>query len=143
MDIKNFIHQIYTRIRYPVSLPQDISWALGIQIENSIKFIDMIKMLTQPNCKVSKLGRLMPRDMAEIAFCSARRKERFGRKSLFSYYFSEGWLEFELEFDEKNLLRRVYIHHKLIPQHHGYEIILPLYEEKPGLASLHNHSLFS
>ena len=54
----------------------------------------------------------MPREEAEAAFQSAQRKERFGRNSLFSYYFQEGWLEFKLYFDEKARLRRIYLQHK-------------------------------
>lgn len=67
----------------------------------------------------------MDRSQAEKAFEKAKRKERFGNNSLFSFYFTQGWLEFELQFDESELLRRIYIHHKLISHPNGYELPLP------------------
>ena len=66
----------------------------------------------------------MPREKAEKAFISAQRKEHFMRSSLFSYYFSEGWMEFKLEFDSKSLLRRIYIQHKTIEDERGIELHL-------------------
>lgn len=68
----------------------------------------------------------MNRTQAEKAFEKAKRKERFGNNSLFSFYFTQGWLEFELQFDESELLRRIYIHHKLISHPNGYELPLQL-----------------
>lgn len=66
----------------------------------------------------------MPRNIAEAAFERAQRKEKFGRNSLFSYYFNEGWLEFNLHFDEHSRLRRIYLQHKDVDQEQGIEISL-------------------
>ena len=56
----------------------------------------------------------------------ALRKERFSSSSLYSFYFNEGWLEFELQFDADSLLRRVYLHHKLIQDEDTFELRLPI-----------------
>lgn len=66
----------------------------------------------------------MPRNLAEEAFSTARRMDRFKQCSLFSYYFDEGWLEFELRFDADARLRRVYVRHRRLPQDEGVELSL-------------------
>jgi hypothetical protein len=66
----------------------------------------------------------MRREDAEAAFGSAQRKEHFRQISLFSYYFSEGWVEFKLEFDSDSLLRRIYIQHRIIQSERGIELQL-------------------
>lgn len=66
----------------------------------------------------------MYRDEAEAAFHKAQKQERFGRNSLFSYYFTEGWLEFSLHFDEHSRLRRVYLQHQRVQASQGIEIHL-------------------
>lgn len=75
---------------------------------------------------------------AERAFHGAIRKERFSTSSLYSFYFNEGWLEFELQFDSNALLRRVYVHHKLINDHGVYELQLPV--EETNLLQIQNDS---
>ena len=124
-----FMHLI-TRFRYPVSLPQDIAYALGIEIANKVRFPQMLSILTNPSCKATTLAKHMSRETAERRFQGALRKEWFGQKTLFSYYFLEGWLEFELQFDSSSCLRRVYIHHKKIPDPHGVELLLKEPQEK-------------
>lgn len=116
--------RFFLRFRYPVTLPEDIAQALGITVSNSIKFDELIKKLTSPDCCPTKLKKFMNRSEVEEAFCAAQRKEHFKQISLFSYYFSEGWVEFKLEFDSDSLLRRMYIQHRLIKNERGIELIL-------------------
>ncbi len=115
---------VLVRLRYPVSLPEEIASALGIDICNSLRFKKILNLLTSPGCCPTTLARFMPRDVAERAFTGALRKDCFSKSSLFSFYFPDGWMEFELQFDEISRLRRIYVHHKLISHHHGFELPL-------------------
>jgi hypothetical protein len=130
MNVLKAVFAMLVRFRYPVSLPQDIACCLGIQMQNSVRFKELLDALTSGAQTPTKLIKFMPRDMAERAFRNALRKERFPQSSLYSFYFNEGWLEFELQFDEQSKLRRLYLHHKLLSYPSGYE--LPL-ATKPGL----------
>lgn len=116
--------RFFLRFRYPVTLPEDVASALGINISNFVTFDEFIQKLTSPECCPTKLTKFMPRESAEKAFNSAQRKECFMGSSLFSYYFSEGWMEFKLEFDSKSLLRRIYIQHIKIQEDRGIELHL-------------------
>lgn len=116
--------RFFIRFRYPVSLPEDIAEALGISLSNYITFDKFVSLLTCPSCKPTKLQRYMPREKAEQAFKNAHCKEVFNGTSLFSFYFTEGWMEFKLEFDNQSRLRRLYLHHKHIKQEDGTEIKL-------------------
>lgn len=119
------LSRLFLRFRYPVTLPEDIADALGIDMSNFLTFDELIQTLVAPGCCPTNLARLMPRERAERAFASAQRKERFAQSTLCSYYFTEGWLEFKLDFDSQSQLRRLYIHHQKIPQDRGAEISLP------------------
>jgi hypothetical protein len=66
----------------------------------------------------------MNRGEAEALFHRAVRIERFSRHTLCSYYFKDGWLEFILQFDEQQQLRRLYLHHKDLQQQEGVELSL-------------------
>lgn len=112
------------RFRYPVTLPEEIATDLGITLSNFLTFEEFVTKLTCRSCQPKHLQRFMPREAAEAAFQSAQRKERFGRSSLFSYYFHEGWLEFSLTFDEQSRLRRIYVQHKKLSKEQGIEIQL-------------------
>ncbi len=125
MNLVANAQKLLIRFRYPVSLPEDVGYALGLPISNEEKFTDMLHFLLSASCKPTKLSRFMPRAQVERAFDKALQKERFGNNSLFSFYFTQGWLEFDLQFDQSELLRRIYIHHKLISHPHGYELPLP------------------
>lgn len=114
----------FLRFRYPVSLPEDIATDLGISASNLLTFEEFVCQLTHQQCCPQRLSRFMPREAAEAAFQSAQRKERFGRNSLFSYYFHEGWMEFSLYFDEHSRLRRIYMQHKHVSNEQGIEILL-------------------
>lgn len=118
MNVLKSINFLFTRFRYPVSLPEDIASDLGIPITNALKFEDFIISLTDIHCRPAKLIRLMSRESAEAIFRLAIRKERFTQNSLFSYYFKRGWIEFNLEFDEHSRLRRLYICHKDLKTKH-------------------------
>ena len=124
MDFFTHLLTMLVRFRYPVSLPQDIGCCLGIQMPNFVGFKELLDQLTSSEQQFTKLTKFMSRDMAERAFQSALRKERFPHSSLYSFYFNEGWLEFELQFDEQSRLRRIYLHHKLLSYPSGYELSL-------------------
>jgi hypothetical protein len=124
MGLFNRVLDTLARFRYPVSLPQDVASAIGIEIQNSVRFRQLLSLLTNPSSSPTKLSKYMPREQAEYAFRSALRKESFPQSSLYSFYFNEGWLEFELQFDHLSRLRRVYLHHKLLYNTHGHELPL-------------------
>jgi hypothetical protein len=124
MKALDWLFHCFLRLRYPVSLPEEIATDLGISASNFLTFEEFVQQLTCMTCRPRRLTRFMPRDEAEAAFQSAQRKELFGRNSLFSYYFHEGWLEFILYFDEQERLRRIYIQHKHLPYEQGIEIPL-------------------
>jgi hypothetical protein len=129
--MKAFDHlcRFFIRFRYPITLPEDVAEALGIHLSNYITFDQFVDMLVSPSCKPTRLKKYMPREEAEEAFEKAHSKEQFKRSSLFSFYFSEGWIEFVLEYDEQSLLRRMYLQHKNIKQERGIEISLHHYTE--------------
>lgn len=118
------LYRVLLRFRYPVTLPEDVAQALGVDMSNFLTFEEFVEELTSPSCRPTRLSRFMPRDIAEAAFQSAQRKERFKYNSLYSYYFSEGWMEFILQFDEESRLRRIYLQHKRIEHEEGIEIPL-------------------
>jgi hypothetical protein len=112
MQFFSAVREMLIRFRYPVSLPEDVAESLGVAIDNTIEFQNFINICH--SLRPTRLTKFMPRMEAERAFHSALRKEKFSCSSLYSFYFNEGWLEFELQFDANSLLRRVYLHHKLI-----------------------------
>lgn len=130
MNIGSFLRRFFIRFRYPVSLPEDIAQALGIELSNAATFDQFVDKLIAPACQPTKLCKFMPRELAEEAFCNAQKKEKFRQNTLCSYYFSEGWVEFILQFDECSRLRRIYVNHKKIRRDEGVEIVLsknPIY----------------
>jgi hypothetical protein len=124
MKAFDWLFYVFHRFRYPVSLQEEIATDLGVKVANFLTFEEFVRCLTSPSCRPSHLERFMSRDKAEAAFERAQRKEKFGRSSLYSYYFHEGWLEFSLHFDEQARLRRVYLQHKHIIAEQGIEIPL-------------------
>lgn len=121
--LRQLLNSARLRFRYPVSLPEDISEALGIPLTNSLSFSDFILQLRNPDSPI-RLAKFMPRLEAEKFFHKAVRKERYVEKTVLSYYFSEGWMEIILQFDRESRLRRVYIHHREIPSDRGLELPL-------------------
>lgn len=128
MKAFDHLYRFFLRFRYPVSLPEEVASALGVKISSFLTFDEFVRCLTAPTCRPTRLSKFMPREKAEAAFQSALRKERFKQNSLFSYYFSEGWMEFVLQFDEQSRLRRIYLQHKHIQEDRGIEI--PLNKEE-------------
>lgn len=124
MKFIDLFSSLVVRFRYPVSLPEDIAKALGLKLSNRVCFDEFVSQLTNPQIRPTKLTKFMPRDLAELAFQNAPRKECFKKNTLCSYYFNEGWLEFALEFDELSRLRRIYIHHRKISMDQGVELRL-------------------
>ncbi len=124
MKALEILSRFFIRFRYPVTLPEDLAQALGIELSNYITFDKLVHSLTCPSCQPSKLFKYMSREKAEQAFSHAHSKELFKKNSLFSFYFSEGWMEFSLEFDDQSRLRRLYLHHKCIQTERGVEIPL-------------------
>jgi hypothetical protein len=120
----DLMYRFFLRFRYPVSVPEDIACALGVDLSCHLTFEEFVNRLQCPNFRPTRLKKYMPRELAEDAFSSALRVDRFGQKSLFSYYFNEGWMEFILQFDEDARLRRIYLQHKCIHDDRGLEIPL-------------------
>lgn len=120
----NCFSRLFLRFRYPVTLPEDIAKALGIHVSNYVTFDEFFSTLTSPECHPTNIKKFMPRHEVEFAFTNAQRKEHFRQMSLYSYYFSEGWIEFKLEFDSNSLLRRIYIQHRNIQDERGIELQL-------------------
>lgn len=114
MKLLNPLYRFLLRFRYPVSMPEDVARDLGLCFSNFLTFKEFVSCLAHPKVCPANLRKYMPRSQAEAVFRSARRKEKFTHNSLFSYYFSEGWMEFILQFDEQSRLRRLYIQHKVL-----------------------------
>jgi hypothetical protein len=105
----NGLVRLLVRFRYPVSLPEEVACALGIEMSNRCTFKQFLSCLSNPSCCPAKIKRLMPRHHAESLFETALRKEQH---SLFSYYFKGAWMEFILHFDDQSRLRRLYLQHR-------------------------------
>ena len=124
MKAFDLLYRFFLRFRYPVSLPEDVANALGAELSWYLTFDEFVNRLKCPHFRPQKLKKYMPRKQAEEAFNSALKIDRFGQKSLFSYYFNEGWVEFVLQFDDQARLRRIYLQHKYIEDDIGLEIPL-------------------
>lgn len=118
------LERAFLRFRYPVSLPEEIAEALGIPLSNSLSFKDFVHELSHTKTAPTSLSRLMSRSSAEKVFHNAVRTERFTEKTLISYHFPQGWLEFMLQFDRESRLRRIYLLHREIPSDQGIELPL-------------------
>lgn len=124
MYFTDLMWRFFLRFRYPGSLPEEVACALGIELPNRISFDELVKLLSASDAKPSKLQKFMSKEMADAAFSHAQCKEHFKHSSIFSFYFTEGWLEFLLEYDENSRLRRLYMQHKNIDSDRGIEIKL-------------------
>jgi len=120
------LQRLALRWRYSASLPEEIAEALGIILSNFCTFEEFMRRLSDANAsRPTKLYRFMPREEAETAFRpTALRMERFTQNTICSYYFHQGWVEFMLQFDENDRLRRIWLQHKSIPHPLGVEIAL-------------------
>lgn len=135
----NRLARLIARFRYPVSLPEEVTEVLGVQVSNFSSFEELIKRLIGSKCNPSTLAKYMPRKAAEAAFKRATCIEQFSEKTLVSYFFSEGWVEFILKFDDQSRLRRIYILHKSMNDEQGVEI--PLCCSYIGNQSLHLNNI--
>jgi hypothetical protein len=116
--------RLFARFWYPVTLPEDVTETLGVEVSNFLSFDELIKRITQSNCNPLRLSKFMPRKDAEAAFKHATSIEHYGEKTLVSYFFPEGWIEFVLKFDRESRLRRIYLLHKSIKSEEGVEVRL-------------------
>jgi hypothetical protein len=121
--VENFL-RLYRRFHYPVSLPEEVAYAIGIEASSALNFDQFILLLSTSKCCPKKLSKFMSRESAEAAFDTALRKEKFQHHSLFSYYFCNGWMGFSLQFDTSGRLRRIYVHHKKLTHEEGIELAL-------------------
>lgn len=128
--------RLLCRFRHPVSLPEEVAQALGISLSNFLSPKDCIERIGSPSCCPTRLRKFMKREHAEAAFALARRKDRFLKSSLFSYYFNDAWLEFKLDFDDESRLRRIYVFHKDLHQGEGVELKLLETPANAGLAAV-------
>lgn len=124
MKAVDLFRRFLIRFRYPITLPEELAKALGIDLPNFITFDELVERLSCPNCRPTTLARFMHRQKAEEFFLHAHCHERFKHSSLFSFYFTEGCLEFVLQYDNHSLLRRMYIQHPRLKQERGIEIRL-------------------
>lgn len=122
MKFFKYVFHLYSRFQYPVSLPEEIAHALGIEATSKLTCDEFVSLLTSPSCHPTRLHKYMARVDAEAAFASAVRKERFTRHSLYSYYFNNGWLGFYMQFDHTSRLRRVYVQHRALKAQEGVEL---------------------
>ncbi len=131
MTLMDQFWRFCARFRYPVSLPEDVSSALGVPLSNFLPFDQLVsKICSSP----TKLSRYMPREEVEAAFSHAVCKEKFNDNTVCSFCFNQGRIVFILKFDDQSRLRRIYFQHKLIRSDQGIEI--PLYSDKPISESL-------
>lgn len=120
--------ELWDHVLYPVSNPSQVLAALGIQIKTRLKFRQFLRQIVTRSPR--RLYRRMPRSEAEKVFMTAYKKEIFHHTTLISYCFCQGWLEFVLEFDPRDNLRRLYVQHRLLNSSQSIELELPEMEEK-------------
>lgn len=97
----------FVRLRYPFSLPEEIGSDLGLDVTNQTDFKTLLSFLCSASCAPRNLKRFMKRGDVDTLFQNAFRADHFSGKSIYCYYFKQGWIEFELIYDNNNLLRRV------------------------------------
>ena len=130
--LKDFLRFV-KRLKHPVSQPEDVGKDLGIQIlYNELSFEDCLSKLTDFEHTPQNLSRFMDRKQAEHFFKLAIRKESFTCCSLFSYYLYDGWLAFELTYDDQNRLRRLFVQHPALTQNRDKALEIPLKKQLSG-----------
>jgi len=100
----------FVRLRYPYSLPEELASDLGLPLCNSMPFARIETKICKRRWCPSTLYKFMSRDEALSTLSRAYRVDHFGCKEIVSYYFREGWIEFELHFDPEGRLRRLQLH---------------------------------
>ena len=124
MQLVEQLSRLVSRIRYPVSLPEDLAKDLGVRLANNVSFREIIRILHSSDFRCSRLKRLMDRSQAEACFRSALKKESFKSSSLFSYYYNKSWLVFALYFDHEDRLRRLYVQCPSCTKMEGFDLHL-------------------
>lgn len=120
----NIFSHYTRRLRYPVSLPSEVADALGIEFPPEYSLEELINLLLEARARPKALIKYMKRENAENCFLNAVKRERFNQKTVISYYFSQGWVEFMLQFDNEARLRRLYLYHYSARTPQGVEIPL-------------------
>ncbi len=138
MQLRAQLVKLLHRFRYPVSLPHDIAHDLGLNAPPTTSLAVFLEFLCSSSPKPCRLRKWMMRCQAEASFQTALKKETFGGCSLFSYGFNKGWLVIALYFDERDLLRRAFVHCPTCEggNKEGFDLIL---EDLP-LSSLRGNS---
>ncbi len=106
--VKTLSH-FFSHFRYPASLPEDVALDLGVDLPRAPTFCKFIEALSSPHLYSKKLYKLMSKEEVERAFSRALKRENFRSTTLFSYFFTEGWLVLTLYFDENKKLQRLYV----------------------------------
>lgn len=129
--LRQWIIQLFSLLRYPISAPQDVLLALGM--ESDFSDLDFHHFLKKIVTRIPRrVYRDMSRDEAERSFSTAYKKEVFHTTTHASYCFIQGWLEFVLEFDKNRHLRRLYVHHSLLSGAQSIELELPDHQSGVG-----------
>jgi len=118
------LRQGVDRFRYPFSMPEDVGKDLGVEVTNRLDFEAFLKRLISSHCRPRKIRRYMSREDVESMFSHAYRIDHFRDTTRFAYYFKQGWVEFELKFDEHNQLRRLFLQSCHLPEGGALEIPL-------------------
>lgn len=124
MKFTKTIKRCFSFLRCDISIPNDIAKTLGMDLSVYPTFNDFINQIASTSFRPLHLKKYMPRNEAEEVFQGAFKKECFHKKTMFSYFFNDGWMEFVLSFDEQSRLRRVFVLHKKIAEEQGVEIHL-------------------
>lgn len=128
--VMDSLSRFFARIWYPVALPEDLTEAFGVELSNYLSYSKLLEKISSCHLHPQKLAKYMPRRLAESVFKHATSMEIFKDKSIASYYFQEGCIEFVLSFDHNGTLRRVYLLHKAVENEEGIE--LPLHSTYVG-----------
>lgn len=118
------ITRALAHFRHPLSLPEDIGYALSFQVSNFISVHQLLEIIIDEHFLVKNLSRFMPREQAELFFHKAITKDYFLDRSIFSFSFQNELVEFVLEFDSLSRLRRLYLRHPSILIQKGKELSL-------------------
>ncbi len=103
--------ELIARFKHPYSLPTDIGKDLGLfSLNNYMSFCQLTSFLDSPDCHPTKLCKGMSKKAVINSFKNAYRQEDFSNKSLFCYYFKQGWIQFEVTFDELGGLKSLRFH---------------------------------
>lgn len=129
--LNEWVFQLVSLLRYPISSPHDVLLALGMESDFSdMEFRHFLKKIVTRIPR--RIYRDMSRDEAERSFSTAYKKEVFHTTTHASFCFVQGWLEFVLEFDRARHLKRLYVHHPLLSGAQSIELELPDHQSGVG-----------